>query len=203
MGYERVFLCTSYVYHLCCCWFSLKVFSMLDVGCLNSVSHSIHTYAFHLHMCTQHTHIPPWATAIAGEETAPNPQWWLVYSLLFTLCMSSIYHAEHGSGQCNCGVLLFSCSAVSDPFVSLCTVTRQAPLSMGFLRQEYSSILAISFPRGSCWPRDRTLSLALADWFLSPWAPREGHRRNLSVCQTPYCTEGGNWSLSHEGRGYR
>ena len=172
MGYERVFLCTSYVYHLCCCWFSLKVFSMLDVGCLNSVSHSIHTYAFHLHMCTQHTHIPPWATAIAGEETAPNPQWWLVYSLLFTLCMSSIYHAEHGSGQCNCGVLLFSCSAVSDPFVSLCTVTRQAPLSMGFLRQEYMSGTISSF-RGSSQPRDQTRVSCTNRSIFYHWATRK------------------------------
>ena len=81
-------------------------------------SHAIHTYAFHLHMCTQHIHMPPWAPATADEETTANPQWWLVYSRLFTECMSSFYHAEHGSGQCNCDILLFSCSAVSDFFVT-------------------------------------------------------------------------------------
>ena len=41
------------------------------------------------------------------------------------------------------------------------TVTLQAPLSMGFPRQEYWSGLHFSFSRGSSQPRDQT--------FISSW----------------------------------
>ena len=40
-------------------------------------------------------------------------------------------------------------------FATLWTVAHQAPLSMGFSRQEYWRV-AISYSRGSSWPRDRT-----------------------------------------------
>ena len=41
-------------------------------------------------------------------------------------------------------------------FATLCTVARQAPLSMGFSRQEYWSGLPCSSPGGSSQPRDHT-----------------------------------------------
>ena len=40
--------------------------------------------------------------------------------------------------------------------VTLCTVACQAPLSMAFSRQKYWGGVAISFSRGSSWPRYRT-----------------------------------------------
>ena len=55
-------------------------------------------------------------------------------------------------------------------FVTPWTVACHDPLSMEFSRQEYWSEFAISFSRGSSWPRDRTWSLessALAGWFFT------------------------------------
>ena len=46
-----------------------------------------------------------------------------------------------------------SCSVVSDS-VTPRTVARQAPLSVGFSRQEILEWIAISFSRGSSRPRD-------------------------------------------------
>ena len=161
-------MCITYVaadshlkHFLCWIWVALILYS-----------HAIHTYAFHLHMCTQHTHIRPWATATADEETTANPQRWLVYSLSFTECMSSIYHAEHGSGSCSCGVLLFRCSAMSDSFVTPWSVARQAPLPMGFLRQEYLSGTISSF-RGSSQTRDQTWVSCISRLIFYHWATRK------------------------------
>ena len=53
-------------------------------------------------------------------------------------------------------LLLFSSSAVSDSFATPLTVARQAPLSMGFPRQEYWSGLPFPSPGESSQPRDRT-----------------------------------------------
>ena len=53
-------------------------------------------------------------------------------------------------------LLLFSRSVLSGSFVTLWTVARRAPLSMGFPRQEYWSELAIFFSKGSFQPRDCT-----------------------------------------------
>ena len=44
------------------------------------------------------------------------------------------------------GELLFSCSIVSDSFVTPWTVALQVSLSMGFSRQEYGSRLAFPSP---------------------------------------------------------
>ena len=55
------------------------------------------------------------------------------------------------------------------------TVVHQAPLSMGFSRQEYWSGVAISFSRGSCWSRDQTCVSCIAGGFFHCWASREAH----------------------------
>ena len=44
-------------------------------------------------------------------------------------------------------LLLFSCYAMSDSFATLWTVACQAPLSMGFPRQEYWNGLPFSSPK--------------------------------------------------------
>ena len=46
----------------------------------------------------------------------------------------------------NIGLLLFSCSIVSDSFATPWTVARHIPLSLGFPRQEYWSGLPSPFP---------------------------------------------------------
>ena len=65
-------------------------------------------------------------------------------------------------------------------FATLWTVTCQAPLSMGFSRQEHWSGLPCPPPRGSSWYRDRThvsLSPALAARFLTAVTPGKPRRR--------------------------
>ena len=53
------------------------------------------------------------------------------------------------------------------------TIAHQAPLSMGFSRQEYWSGFAISSSRGSSWPRDRSYVFYIGRWVLYHWATRE------------------------------
>ena len=58
-------------------------------------------------------------------------------------------------------------------FATPWTVALQAPLSMGFPRQEYWSGCAISF-RGSSWPRVQTWISCIAGGFFT-WATRGSH----------------------------
>ena len=52
-------------------------------------------------------------------------------------------------------------------------VARQAPLSMGILHVRMLEWVAISFSRGSSWPRDRTCVSCTAGRFFTTWATRE------------------------------
>ena len=56
-------------------------------------------------------------------------------------------------------LLLFSCSVISDSFVTPRTVAHQAPLFLGFSRQKYWSVLPCP-PPGDSWPKDWTRSFA-------------------------------------------
>ena len=59
-------------------------------------------------------------------------------------------------------------------FATPWTVARQAPLSMGFSRQEYwREWVAIPFSRGSSWPRDETQVSCIAGRFFTTWATRK------------------------------
>ena len=62
-------------------------------------------------------------------------------------------------------------------FATPWTVGRQAPPSMGFSRQEYWSGVAISFSRGSSWPRDWTQVSRIAGRCFNLWATKEGHNK--------------------------
>ena len=59
------------------------------------------------------------------------------------------------------------------PSVTPRTVAHQAPLSMGFSRQEYWNRLPFPSPGGSSQPRDRTQVSCIAGRFFTIWAPRE------------------------------
>ena len=67
------------------------------------------------------------------------------------------------------GLVAKSCPTLATPW----TLAYQAPLSMGFSRQEYWSEFAISFSRGSSWPRDQTQISCIAGRFFTNWAMRE------------------------------
>jgi len=64
------------------------------------------------------------------------------------------------------------------------SVARQAPLSVGFSRQQYWSGVAVSSSRGSSHPRDQTWVSCLAGLFFTVWASREA--RTLST-KWPFC----------------
>ena len=76
-------------------------------------------------------------------------------------------------------LLPFSCQVVSDSFAIPRTVPWQAPLSMGFPRQEYLQWVAISFSRGSSWPRDHTRISCIGRWVLYHWATWEALSTSL------------------------
>ena len=67
------------------------------------------------------------------------------------------HHYDHHTGACL--ILCISVSRVR-PLVTPWTVTRQAPLSMGFSRQEYWS--GLSFPT----PKARTRAAVIVQLFL-------------------------------------
>ena len=48
--------------------------------------------------------------------------------------------------------------------MNLWTIAHQAPLSMGFCRQEYTGVVAMPSSRGSSWPWDWTHVLGLLHW---------------------------------------
>ena len=64
-------------------------------------------------------------------------------------------------------MLLFSRYVVSDSFATSWTVTRQAPLSMGFPREEYWSGLPFPSPADLPDPGIEPRSLALAGGFFT------------------------------------
>ena len=65
------------------------------------------------------------------------------------------------------------------PFTTLQPGAHQAPLSMGFPRQEYCA--AMSFSRGSSWARDRTCVSCIGRQILYHWATQEAQISLLHI----------------------
>ena len=93
----------------------------------------------------------------------------------------------------------WSRSVVSGLFVIPWTVAYQAPLSMGFSRQEYFEWLAISFSRRSSQPRDWTRVSHIVGRHFTVWASREVSIGvgSLSLLQGIFPTQGSNPGLPH------
>ena len=89
------------------------------------------------------------------------------------------------SGRSEC---VLSCFSHVRLFVTPWTVARQAPLSMGFPRQEYWSGLPFSSSRGSSQPQDRTCVLCLQCWKAgslplgTPGKPEAGLKTSTKKC---------------------
>ena len=71
------------------------------------------------------------------------------------------------------GACVLSCFSPVWLFATLWTVAHQAPLFIGFSRQEYWSWVPFLSPRGSSWPRDRTRVSCIVGRFFTFWASRE------------------------------
>ena len=64
-------------------------------------------------------------------------------------------------------------------FATPWTVAHQAPVSMGFFQARILKWVAISFSRGSSWPRDQTQVSWIAGSHFTLWATREALRNAL------------------------
>jgi len=76
---------------------------------------------------------------------------------------------------------MLSCSVVSDFFVTPWTIAHQAPLSMGFSRQEYWSRLPFPPPGDLSDSEIELVSLALAGGFFTTEQPGKSINKNIST----------------------
>ena len=72
-------------------------------------------------------------------------------------------------------------------FATPWTVAYQAPLSMGFSRQEYWSELPLPSPGESSWPRDQTQVSCIAGRCFNLWATREPGKKKTKLSGTAFC----------------
>ena len=93
-----------------------------------------------------------WATVHGVTKSGMTE--WLTHTIVMYV---SIMHA--------CSVAQ-SCLTLETPW----TVAHEAPLSMGFFRQEYLEWVGVSYSRGSSQPRDWTCVSCIADRFFTRWA---------------------------------
>ena len=97
-----------------------------------------------------------------------------------------------------------SCLTLCDP------VDSSPPYSSvhGILQAKILEWVAISFSRGSSWPRDRTQVSRIAGRCFNLWATREAHAEpqgkpkntgvgSLSLLQWIFLTQESNWGLLH------
>ena len=85
-------------------------------------------------------------------------------------------------------------SSVMSLFVTSWTVDHQAPLSIGFFRQDYSSVwTAIPFSRRSSQPRDWIQVSYIAGGFFTIWGNRDSPPGNNPSRREPFY----NLGLSH------
>ena len=89
---------------------------------------------------------------------------------LTCLCMSLLVNISKRSVHfiyfCYCSLVIKSCLTLCNTW----TVACQAPLSMGFPRQEYWSGLSFPSPQDLSWPRNRTRVSCIAGRFFTNWA---------------------------------
>ena len=83
---------------------------------------------------------------------------------------------------CKGHVCVLSLSGLLDS-VTPWTASRQAPLSMGILQARVLEWVAISFSRGSSWPRDRTHIFYIGRCILYRWAIWESHTMARVQCK--------------------
>ena len=93
-------------------------------------------------------------------------------------------------------LLLFSCYILSDSCVTWWTVACQAPLSMGFPRQEYWSGLPIPSPGYLPNRGNEPAYPALAGWFFTTEPPR---KLGVTICLSSgwHETHAPSFSVSH------
>ena len=111
----------------------------------------------------------PWTEEPGGPRKESDTTEWLHFHFL-----SLVY-----SQLCKQLLLLFSCSVVSNSFATPWTVACQAPLSIGISQARILEWVAISFSRGSSWPRNWACVSCVGRWILYHWATREAHANHV------------------------
>ena len=94
-------------------------------------------------------------------------------------------------------LLSLSYSVISNSFVTLWTIARQAPLSMGFSREEYWSGLPFPSPGALSDPGTETRSPALTGGLFTTEPPGKPRMANLFILEiTIHMLSALLWSLS-------
>ena len=76
-------------------------------------------------------------------------------------------------------LLLFSCQVVSNSCNPMeCSLPDSSVLCPWDFQARILEWVAISFSRGSSWPRDQTLVSCIASGFFTDWVTREGLQRH-------------------------
>ena len=96
---------------------------------------------------------------------------------------TQVYLPQHAKTRGWCihvyiSVCVCVCVCVTQSCLTLCDPVDQAPLTMGFSRQEYWIALPCLPPRGSSWPRDRTCVPCTGRQVLYHWGTREVKQQN-------------------------
>ena len=116
-------------------------------------------------------------TGLAKVPECPQAPWTTCSDpepAVFLACRTTFFCLPHSVALISEYSFLFSHSVVSDPFVTPQTVARQAPLSVGFPRQEYWSRLSFPLPVDLPDPGIEPMSPTLAGRFFTtepPWKP--------------------------------
>ena len=100
------------------------------------------------------------------------------YAVTFSVCLSNICTSiSEDDGD---GLVTKSCLTLMAPW----TVACQAPLSMGFFRQEYWSGLTFPFSRGSFQTRNWTQVSCTAGIFFTNWTYDSSDSDNVNIRPT-------------------
>ena len=94
------------------------------------------------------------------------------YIFSFLLCLLLLFLSQLFVRSPQFSSVQFSLSHVI-LFATPWTVAYQAPPSMGFFQARVLKWVAISFSRGSSWPRDRTQVSCIVGRCFTVWATRE------------------------------
>ena len=100
------------------------------------------------------------------------------FSPVFSLPLTSDIYFPSFSSSC---IVAKSCPTLATSWTEAC----QAPLSMGFSRQEYWSGLSFPSPGESSRPMDQTHIYCIGRWILYPWATCEALPLLLATPQCP------------------
>ena len=137
-------------------WLQIEPLSFLTILLGTSLNSLNKPHIFHLSPLHLHSHCLGYS--------------WFIYLFIQQIFIECLLSARHYSKYWEY-LLLFSCLVLSDSLVAPWPVDCQAPLPMGFPRQEYWNGLTFPSPGDIPEPGFEPASLALADGFFTREPP--------------------------------